>query len=62
MIVKSKNNLEIKCNCGAILGEKQGEWYVYENPLKCPECGIINTNRLLRAMSELNESFCQKCQ
>lgn len=53
MQIKTKNNYKLKCNCGTELGRQEGSWWVYENPLMCGECGIINTGRLYRTMTEI---------
>jgi hypothetical protein len=48
MQFKTRTNYKLKCNCGVELGEQQGSWWVYEIPLRCSTCRMINTNRLLK--------------
>lgn len=51
----------LKCSqCSTRLGEKQGSFFVYPNPLICPQCGADNTANikphLIGTNSELRQS------
>lgn len=53
MVIKLKLNRPIRCLCGRILGEKQGEYFVYQSPLICGECSLDNSDILIHLQYSL---------